>query len=238
MKIETFNIRHGGGPRVSSILKSIEKHDPDIVLLTEFRNNVKGETLKSELFKLGYTYQVNGIVGAKVNTLLLASKVEFLDAGFKTNLGDHSHRLLVVTFPYFTIVGFYFPQRLEKIPVFNSLIEVISENKNQPIIALGDLNTGKHYSDEKGSSFYAAEYMAELEKICEDAWRKFHGPKQEYSWYSNKGNGFRIDHAFVTRSMSNVLTNVWYSHAEREGKISDHSALILEFNENEFPSCP
>ena len=38
----------------------------------------------------------------------------------------------------------------------------------------------------------------------------------------------RLDHAFATPALLPRITACRYSHAEREAKVSDHSALILE----------
>jgi len=43
-----------------------------------------------------------------------------------------------------------------------------------------------------------------------------------------RGNGFRLDHAFATPSLSPRITSCRYSHAERDAGVSDHSMLILE----------
>ncbi|HSV42525.1 MAG TPA: hypothetical protein VLH13_03840, partial [Methanomassiliicoccales archaeon] len=50
---------------------------------------------------------------------------------------------------------------------------------------------------------------------------------REYSWYSSKGNGFRLDHVLATPYLDRP---VWakYSHQERERGLSDHSVLIFD----------
>jgi len=229
MKLETFNIRHGGGTRVASIINSIKQHNPDLLLLTEFRNSSRGAEIKLSLRDMGYLHQVNGDTEPKVNTVLFASKIKFTSANFHTDLGAHSHRLISVNFAKFTVIGFYFPQKNDKIAVFEKLIEIMELNKERPTIALGDLNTGKHYLDENRRGFYASEYMDKIEEVSIDAWRKFHGDKKEYTWFSNKGNGFRIDHVFANDLMCALLTSATYSHIERENKVSDHSALLVGF---------
>ena len=55
----------------------------------------------------------------------------------------------------------------------------------------------------------------------------------EWTWYSTlkggvRGNGFRLDHAFATPSLAPRVTTCQYSHREREGRISDHSMVIVE----------
>ena len=61
-----------------------------------------------------------------------------------------------------------------------------------------------------------------------DLWRHFHPNTQEYTWKSTAGNGFRLDHAFASPSAVPRVTNTYYSHAEREAKVSDHSMLIID----------
>jgi len=41
MKLLTWNIKHGGSSRINNILQTLVNHDPDLIVLTEFR--VKNE---------------------------------------------------------------------------------------------------------------------------------------------------------------------------------------------------
>jgi exodeoxyribonuclease III len=52
----------------------------------------------------------------------------------------------------------------------------------------------------------------------------------EFTWYSNIGNGFRIDHAFINEEYKNKILNCFYLHNERIDKISDHSMMVLELD--------
>ena len=96
---------------------------------------------------------------------------------------------------------------------------------------IGDFNTGRHYIDEKRKTFYCSEYFDRFkEASLIDSWRSRNQEIKEYSWYSSKGNGFRIDHVFSTPDLDKMLSDVHYSHVEREKGLSDHSALIVEFS--------
>ena len=46
--------------------------------------------------------------------------------------------------------------------------------------------------------------------------------------FGANGNGFRLDHAFVTPALLPSVGRCWYSHGEREAGISDHSILMVE----------
>jgi exonuclease III len=66
-----------------------------------------------------------------------------------------------------------------------------------------------------------------------DLWRA-RNEETEHTWFSfGRGgvalNGFRIDHAMASASLAGEATGCYYSHAEREQRLSDHSALLVEF---------
>ena len=49
------------------------------------------------------------------------------------------------------------------------------------------------------------------------------------NWYTRgNNNGFRLDHALTSRSLDARITNVRYSHAEREAGVTDHSVMVVE----------
>lgn len=234
MKVLAWNIRQGGGSRIDKIVCSIQEKQPDVVVLTEFRNNRNGEIVKSALKKYGLIHQTSGEATEK-NTLFIASRFSFTPSTFKTELGSEAHRCIGVNFDDFHLFGFYFPQKFEKIPLFNFVLKNLSSYLNKPTLLIGDFNTGKHCVDEAGATFKAAEYFELLSHNgWIDAWRQYHGNKREYTWYSNQGNGFRIDHAFVSPSMSANVSSCIYSHSERETGVSDHSSLLVEIERRPF----
>ena len=61
-----------------------------------------------------------------------------------------------------------------------------------------------------------------------DAFRFLNGNIKEYSWYSNAGNGFRIDHFFVSKNLKSNLTKCYYKHNCRKNNTSDHSLMSLD----------
>ena len=61
-----------------------------------------------------------------------------------------------------------------------------------------------------------------------DAWRLINKDKTEYTWYSNAGNGFRIDHCYISQSLKDRVKDCFYIHETREKKYSDHSLMSIE----------
>jgi exodeoxyribonuclease III len=231
VEILTWNIRHGGGTRVNKIIDRIIEHEADIVIITEYRNNENGLIIRKALLENGYLAQVSAIVDGDKNTLLIAGKNNFSSKMLNKQLGEDFFRVINIEFCDLNIYGVYFPQKLEKKKIFEFMISEINNNSVKPIIFIGDFNTGKHYIDEQKNTFKCSEYISLIEqRNLTDAWRHINGEKIEYTWYSNAGNGFRIDHAFISNTIKEKIKDCYYSHKEREDKSSDHSALILEID--------
>ena len=230
MKVFSWNIRHGGGTRITEILAELERHaDSDFIVLTEYRNNENGLLLKKKLTHLEFVNQHSPNVEAKVNSVLIAAKYSVSFEEFP-ELQSHQHRVVSARWKDTHIVGTYFPQKKEKARVFDFLSDLVkSSHIETTLIIAGDMNTGVHFEDETGKSFYCSKDFIQLKKEgLTDAWRLKNTENTEYTWYSNHGNGFRIDH-FLISSHCNYLVNAcYYLHGPRINKISDHSQMILE----------
>jgi exodeoxyribonuclease-3 len=112
---------------------------------------------------------------------------------------------------------------------WDAVLKAAREKESEPYLFIGDFNTGAPGLDEAGDTFYCSGHFLELSRLgWTDMWR-FHNPGgREYTWYSNRGNGFRIDHAFATESLRSRISSCRYSHTEREERVSDHSMLIVD----------
>ena len=231
MKITTWNIRHGGGSRIEAIkavLDSIQASD--VLVITEFRPNKNATLICGHLDALGFTSQFKTVEEPKKNGVLVVSKIPF-EGSVDPALSEHSHRVAIAQFPEFKLFGCYFPQQKEKQKVFDYLINACEESGNKVIT--GDINTGLHRLDEQGSSFYCADALQSLnDGAMPDAFRYLHGDKREYSWFSNAGNGFRIDHFMVSRQLLDCVLSCEYDHRPRESKASDHSLMTMEVRES------
>jgi exonuclease III len=228
MKIMTFNIRQGGGDRSESILDSISDHDPDVLALTEFRENKNTLYFKTKLSEFGYRNFAVASIDKGLNTVCVASKKSFVPETFHKELNEEGHRLVVAHFDEISVAGVYFAQKQEKEILFNFLNDDAAHLLGKNSLIIGDFNTGKHCIDEEGKTFHCSKEFENLERSgFIDTWRSRNIGVREYSWFSNIGNGFRIDHAFATPDLNDMIESVFYSHNEREHGISDHSAMII-----------
>lgn len=230
MKIVTQNIRHGGGTRAMLITQSVLSHAADVIVLTEYRENKNAGYFHSCLQDAGYLYRASSSLIPKLNGVFVASKIPFVSTRFEQELGENSQRVLGIEFADFRVLAVYFPLREKKRKVFEFLLESGLAYLGENGLLIGDYNTGKHFQDEKGKTFYCAEYLDQLEnRGMVDSWRSRNRDTKEYSWLSHAGNGFRIDHAFSTGAQDKLVKSVNYSHVEREQKVSDHSALMVTY---------
>lgn len=72
-KIITWNIRHGGGTRVSQLAETILKQNADIIVLTEYKNNRYGLEIRKELLDGGYIHQWVTNSDENIYSVLIAS---------------------------------------------------------------------------------------------------------------------------------------------------------------------
>jgi exonuclease III len=130
--------------------------------------------------------------------------------------------------------------------------------KGLPALLVGDTNTGRIGIDEESPVFSQRDdnWMQSLERAgWHDAFRHLYGETRVYTWYSpNKGNGFRLDEAFIHKSLLYRLRDVSYQWGKastettgtligprnaaklllddrplRRDVLSDHAALIVDF---------
>lgn len=229
IRVVCWNIRHGGGRRIDDILGRIVRHRPDVLILTEFRNYRAGQQLRAGLGDVGLWYTHFVPAPEKLNGVLIAAR-EFVDAVLPLNARlEKPHMLLEAQVAGINLVGVYMPNGEAKAPYWEAVVAAARGRAGKPTLCIGDFNTGKHFLDEKGATLVSAPYMDRMEEAgFVDLWRARNPERREFTWFSNAGNGYRLDHAFASPSLAERVTDLFYSHAERTDGISDHSALILD----------
>ncbi len=226
LSILSWNIQQGGGSRYLKIIDAIKAEAAHIVVLSEFRNNAKGKLILAAINKMGYSYFIHPSNTGSKNTVLLASKIDFLGSWFPNCDQKYSHSIVKGSFEAFDLYGCYLPHK-KRHRLIGFLEEEISKSQ-KPAIIVGDINTGINGLDQKGNSFW---YQDELKSLFDsgikDAFRIKNGDRKEYSWFSHQGNGFRYDHSYVSEILASIVRECHYLHAYREQKYADHSPMIL-----------
>jgi exodeoxyribonuclease III len=123
---------------------------------------------------------------------------------------------------------------------WQTLLAYAEQRIGDPVLIVGDLNTGAPFVDEHRATLYCAEEFQRLAGLgWTDVWRKFHGPaKKEWTWVypRRRSYGYRLDHAFASPSVVPRVVACSYSHEEREARLSDHSILLVDVSDT--PSDP
>jgi exodeoxyribonuclease III len=234
VKLVSFNIRHGGGSRIARIQETISAHDPDVLIVPEFRNNPAGASLRRGLLEWGHPHQAAGITAKPgENSVLITSRREFDRIEFP-ELGPETRRCVAIRVGRLTLLGFYFAVMEAKRPLFNFIKGLPKTFLKSDTLLMGDFNTGCRYWDEGRMDLsLVEEFGAVLGCGWTDVWRARNSGVREWSWVEPWGRhtGYRLDHALVSPSLLPRVKDVRYSHAEREKGVSDHSSLVLELNE-------
>src|SRR5215469_14513921 len=228
MRLVAWNIRQGGGSRLPRIAEALRRHDAEILVLSEYRGGASAMRLLAALDALGYRYATTLAPPPGRPGVLIAARGPFEEHGPVDGLAEPC-RLVSVAFGSFRLVGVYMPNLLAKIPYWEALITTLCTGCAGPALAIGDFNTCRPYLDEAGAIDRCAYFMDRIAEagFC-DLWRRRNPELREYSWFSTRGNGFRIDHAFLSPGLAECAGPIRYSHEERLAGLSDHSPLILE----------
>jgi exodeoxyribonuclease III len=232
LRVLAWNIRQGGGTRLARIAAALKQHEADVLVVSEYRGGESGDRLRSALGSLGYRHHSAAVPPPGGYGVLIAARQPFDDGGPVSEAVPEPHRLIRAYFGPLRIYGVYMPNLLKKVPYWEGLIAaLVTEPLQAQALAIGDFNTCRAYVDEPGAIDACAHFMDEVAAIgfC-DLWRDRYPDGREFSWYSTRGNGFRIDHAFLSPSLVGRAGEVRYSHEERLSGLSDHSPLILDLN--------
>ena len=119
---------------------------------------------------------------------------------------------------------------------YADILTLLGRWRRGPLLLLGDTNSGRRRIDEETPVFGPKEeaWLDALEHLgWLDAFRLARGRARAYTWYSpNRGNGFRLDQAFVNHALRPRLRDVRYDWGRPAGSrlngLSDHAALLLD----------
>jgi len=118
----------------------------------------------------------------------------------------------------------------------DAAINVSVAKQSLPHLIIGDLNSFPATPAELGNSLRDSQWLIEVAKSgWIEAWRHLHPADQEFTWFSRlyrglPGNGFRLDQAWMSPALAPSLTSANYDHSAREDGLSDHSVLLLDFD--------
>ena len=236
LRILSWNILHGGGTRCDQILAVIEKHDPDIISLQEFRHGSSKPVLLDGLKALGLdTVCAPETSSARDNSLIIATRLPMEAKAFPDSATPSKAIIASIEVSpmiNLNLIAVHFPQKKEQIPLFNSLLDLPQAWLDGHSLLMGDFNCGIPLVDSETKTFYATHMFQQLlSDGWHDAWRERNPDAREFTWVSTrKSNGFRYDHALASRAVNELILDVRYDHTVREEKASDHSLLLIDLD--------
>jgi exonuclease III len=149
-----LNVQHGGGKRIPEILDYLQSQDADVIVLTEFRGNLNAEALRSGLAARGFHHFAGAPVSPKKNSVCIFSRQPFVPRMYPELPAQDRHRLISAHFDGMAVYGVYFPQNKAKAGLFEFLAEGGHRPAEATYFVVGDFNTGLHFQDEQGATFY------------------------------------------------------------------------------------
>jgi exodeoxyribonuclease-3 len=234
MKVVSLNLQHGGGKRAPKILEWLRVCEADFIVLTEWRDGSTGQAIRDELQERGYHTYSAVRSAPHANGLLVAARGTGTADRITPNSASCGELLRIRTGEV-VFVAAYFPQGEAKAAFFTSCKRVALSHRTEPVLLIGDLNTGRNDVDRQSGSvaFDCESEFCGLEADAEllDLWRSQHGSDmQEWSWWSSK-YGFRLDHVFGNSALLRRYGafDCRYDHGPRERGMSDHSAIMVTF---------
>jgi exodeoxyribonuclease III len=217
LRIAAWNVQAGGGERRRGIVRELTSVLPDVIVLTEWSAVARGaDRFETLLADHGFPHQVIADPQAMSAGVLIAARMplERVEDGFRGDPRRWAHARLLVAGTEVDIVGVYVPSGgggriAPKRDFFDAILGFSPELLGgRPCLMLGDFNSDHRDDTGARSSLVGEPRFASLIQLgWRDLYRELHAPGTAASWWSNHGNGYRLDHALASHH--------WTAHAVR-----------------------
>jgi exonuclease III len=249
IRLLVFNAQHASPARARRQAAWIASQGTaDLVIITEVGPGPGGHALTDALTENGYASVLAPEPALPDYRTVLASRGAGL-AAVPSGIEALAHRgpaaAVSLAGQTIALLGLYVPSRGPK--------ERRNENKRAfqqavtqalpgflarfdgPVIVAGDLNVVEPSHTPHHAVFGDWEYGFYLSFTgagLADAYRLLHPHATDHSWYGRSGQGYRFDHAFVTRRHSAQVRSCGYLQAPRQQGLTDHAAMTLTLGVN------
>jgi exodeoxyribonuclease III len=249
-QVLTCNVQRASVSRTRRQAAWLAGSGADVLVLTEVSAGESGDVLAQLLIDKGF-----GVVLPKPSendryrVLVAGRGVE--PAGVDIGAGSMGHRFVAarVAFPAgeIGVVGLYVPSRgpavrrnqdkrafQDRVTTVLPTIEAALDVPG-PVVITGDFNVLEPGHEPRYAVFGEWEYdfyRAFGRTGFDDAFRLKEPTAMDYSWFGRPSsggerNGYRFDHAFVSRAHSTAVVACRYDHSVRTAGLTDHSAMTL-----------
>jgi exonuclease III len=244
IRLLVFNAQHASPARARRQAAWMASQPAaDLVIITEVGPGPGGHALAGALTEHGYASVLAPEPASPDYRTVLASRSPDL-AAVPSGIGALPHRgpaaVVSVAGQMIGLLGLYVPSRgpkqrrnQDKRTFQQSVTQALPgflAGFDDPVIVAGDLNVVEpghipHHPvfGDWEYDFYRSFATAGLA----DAYRFLHPDAAEHSWYGRSGQGYRFDHAFVSRRHCAQVRSCGYLQEPRQQGITDHAAMTL-----------
>ncbi len=255
MKILSWNVNGLRAVYKKGFLDWFKKESPEVLCLQETKcleNQAPEEIARFN----GYSFNIFPAERKGYSGVATLSRVKpkRLDRGFNEPRFDAEGRVLVSSYPSFTLFNIYFPNgkkdavRLRyKMDFYDHLLKVIEKYRargEDKIVICGDVNTAHKDIDlarpkeNRGVSGFLPKECAWIDQLLDhgfiDSFREFEKGPGHYSWWDQltrareRNVGWRIDYFFISKNLRPRLKNAFLLP---EVMGSDHCPVGIELKE-------
>jgi exodeoxyribonuclease III len=240
MKLVAWNIRHGGSNH-TALASALLAHDPDVIVLGEYRSQ-GSEELVEKLRFFGWPHVAASTVTGKANGVAIVSRVAMEPKALPLGSLPFDMWAVEAAVPEanLTVLGVYAPlidsegssPAIQK-QFWQAVHRMADTRSAERVLLVGDFNTGATGGD-CPSSLPCADAFQHLSTLrWTDSWRACNPGCSDFSYVHRSAGpptNWRIDHAFVSPELAGSVRGCRYSHTERENRLSDHSMLLVDID--------
>jgi hypothetical protein len=184
VRLVAWNLLHGGGARVAAIAAELLRHDADVLVLSEYRS-ARGAELAALLRAGGYEAVVTTDPPPRVNGLAVLAREPVARCPAPPGALT-AQRWLEVDLPgrELAVAAVHVPPVISvgeeaKQAFWDLLLAWAAAHQAEPVLLVGDLNTGAPGLDERGATLYCApSFLALGASGWVVARRHFHGDRR------------------------------------------------------------
>jgi exodeoxyribonuclease III len=248
LRFAAWNVQAGGGDRRRGIVRELTALLPDVIVLTEWSATARGtDRFETLLADHGFPHQVIADPAAAAAGALIAARVplERVEHGFDGDRRRWAHARLMLAGVEADIVGVYVPsggggKLAEKRDFLDAVLSSSPKLLDgRPCLMLGDFNSDHRDDTGARSRLVGEPRFAQLMDLgWRDLYRELHAPGTAASWWSNHGNGYRLDHVLSSphwsaQSARYLIGRRNHRYVSTPGRpaderLSDHALMLVE----------
>ncbi|MGV2914516.1 endonuclease/exonuclease/phosphatase [Streptomyces alfalfae] len=243
LDVLTFNLNNPSRERAERQLAYLAARPEPVLVLTETADSAGCDFLAARFTAAGYAVTFPRPERGERGVMVVSRLMTVPGPQITGYLPHRAVPVLVETGDGpVSIVGLYVPSRnateektVRKRTFLDACLRGLPTTVGRHEVVIGDLNILEpdHRPAYRAFQPFEYDFYTGLGRAgYRDAFRTLHPQTAEYSWVGRTGDGYRYDHAHVTRGLADELRDCRYIHEVRTGpdRLTDHSALSVSLS--------